>query len=68
MAKNTILENALRGKVPEGAGNIALDDLRSMLEVMLARIMEAEVTARVAADRFFQPLSLDSIVLNGKGT
>ncbi len=52
MAKNTLLENALRGKGPEGAENIALDDLRAMLEVMLARIMEAEVTARVAADRY----------------
>jgi len=52
MAKNTILGNALRGKVEEGSENIALDDLRSMLEVMLSRIMEAEVSARVAPDRY----------------
>ena len=52
MAKNTILEHALRGKVPQGAENIALDGLQSMLEVMLVRNMEAEVSACVAADRY----------------
>ena len=39
MAKNTTLENALRGKISEGAENMAIDDLRSMLELMLTRIM-----------------------------
>ncbi len=29
-----------------------LDDLRAMFEVMLERIMEAEVSARAAADRY----------------
>jgi len=50
MATNTILEQALRGKLPE-AGDVALDDLRAMLEVLLTRVMEAEVTSRVAAER-----------------
>jgi len=50
MATNTILEQALRGKLPE-ASDVALDDLRAMLEVLLTRVMEAEVTSRVAAER-----------------
>ncbi len=52
MATNTILEKALRGKLPEAASDVTLDDMRGMLEVLLTRIMEAEVSARVAAERY----------------
>ncbi len=52
MANNTILEKALRGKLPEAASDVTLDDMRGMLEVLLTRIMEAEVSARVAAERY----------------
>ncbi len=52
MATNTILEKALRGKLPESAGDITLDDMRGMLEVLLTRIMEAEISTRLAAERY----------------
>ncbi len=52
MATNTILEKALRGKLPEAAGDVTLDDMRGILEVLLTRVMEAEVSMRVAADRY----------------
>ncbi len=47
MANNTILEKALRGKLPEAARDVTLDDMRGMLEVLLTRVMEAEVSTRV---------------------
>ncbi len=49
MATNTILEKALRGKLPEAASDVTLGDMRGMLEVLLTRIMEAEVSARTGA-------------------
>ena len=52
MANNTILEKALRGKLPEAARDVTLDDMRGMLEVLLTRVMEAEVSTRVAAERY----------------
>ena len=51
MATNTILEKALRGKLPDSAGDVGLDDLRAMLEVLLTRVMEAEVSTQLAAER-----------------
>jgi putative transposase len=52
MARNTILEKALGGKLPDATGDVGLDDLRAMLEVLLTRVMEAEVSSRVAAERY----------------
>ncbi len=51
MATNTILEKALRGKLHDSASKIGLDDLRAMLEVLLTRVMEAEVSTQLAAER-----------------
>ena len=51
MARNTIRDAALGGKLPQGAGEVGLDDLRAMLEVLLRRVMEAEVSARICAER-----------------
>lgn len=51
MATNTIRQTALGGKLQDSASDLSLDDLRSMLELVLRHVMEAEVSARIAAER-----------------
>jgi len=52
VATSTILKkSAARQAPPDAAGDVGLGDLGAMLEVLLTRVVEAEVSTRLVAER-----------------